>query len=324
MDLFSVIIKNLFNLPLLCFIGGVALALWRKMPTFPLRLHRFLTIYILFCIGLKGGAPLVAYFGSSPLFFGVVLGSLVLYGFLQPFLSFYLLKIFTRVDRSTAAAVSASFGSISVMTLIAGTSFLDHLHVSYEKFVLAILAVMEIPAIISGIFLARNETSSSSGTGKLFLETLLNRAILAIVGGLVVGALLGSSLPFLQTSLQISFQPILCLFLFDMGLHVGLHRDNLRSFSWPLSLFGIYMPLLGAMAGLGMSYCLGLDAGTGTLIAVLTASASYIAVPAAMRIALPEAKEAVYLPLSLGIAFPFNVVIGIPLYYRIALSLLSH
>ncbi len=325
MGIFDLVLKNLFNAPLICFLIGAGWALFRNRPFLPNQIHRFLTLYILFCIGLKGGTPLVHYFGLRPMFFGVILGSLVLWGFFQPFLSFYLLRFFTRVNLTTAAAISACFGSISVMTFIAGTSFLDAMHVKYEGLVVAMLAIMEIPAIISGILLAHvYGESRPSNLGKLFIETVFNRAILAIVAGLLVGGILSADrfLGFHQI-FTISFQPFLCLFLFDMGLHVGLHRASLRSFSWSLSAFGFYMPLIGAFVGLLISYLFGLDAGTGTLIAILTASASYIAVPAAMRIVLPHAEEAIYLPLSLGVAFPFNVVIGIPLYYLVASKLLS-
>lgn len=130
-------------------------------------------------------------------------------------------------------------------------------------------------------------------------------------------------LDYLESSILIIFKPVLCLFLLNMGFLIGKQRNSFSQFSWSLTLFGFYMPLIGGVFGIALSYFLGLDRGTGSLIAVLSGSASYIAVPAAMRIAIPEAKEAVYLPLSLGIAFPFNVLIGIPIYYVLALKLLS-
>jgi hypothetical protein len=254
----------------------------------------------------------------------MILIGLILWGFLNPLLSFYLLKSFTRVDRVTAAAIAASFGSVSVMTFITATSFLDQLKVDYQGFIIPALAIMEIPAIISGIFLAKTfDKGSSSSFGKLLRESLINKAIVAMVVGLVTGIVFYANqlTPISDTFLR-SFKPLLCLFLFDMGLHVGFQKQHLRSFSWSLNIFAVYMPLIGGSFGLFLSYLLGLDAGTGTLVAVLTASASYIAVPAAMRIALPEAKEAIYLPLSLGIAFPFNVIVGIPLYYYLAVLFL--
>ncbi|MBS0650674.1 MAG: sodium-dependent bicarbonate transport family permease [Verrucomicrobia bacterium] len=287
----------------------------------------FLTIYILLSIGLKGGAPLVDHLISSPSFFFLFVAGLVLWGFLHPFLSFYLLRMLTKLDPPTAAAVSASFGSISIMTMITAISFLDLLQVNYEKFVIAILAIMEIPAILSGLILANmhreevdiQRSMKKSVYVKLIKECLLNKVILALAGGLLIGAVL-CALGLNQISQVIlwPFQMMLCLFMFQMGMLVCAQRSQLASFSFSLFLFGLLMPLFGGGIGLLFSSLFGFNAGTGALIAVLLASASYIAVPAAMRLAVPLAKEAVYLPLSLGVVFPFNVLIGIPLYYCVA------
>lgn len=328
MSFFHLALNNLLDLPLLCFIAGILVS-WMK-PAFrlPSRLNQFLTVYILFAIGIKGGGPLVEHVSSAALLFLMTLTALVIWGLVQPIFCFQLLKTFTRVDQMTAAAISASFGSISVMTFITATSFLEHLQVSYQESIIAILAIMEIPAIISGICLARASQNTHSKSlpklTELFREAVLNKAILALVAGLIMGGVLyGTSLNAVNQTIISVFRPFLCLFLFDLGLHVGLHRQHFRSFSLSLSFFGLYMPLIGGSFGLLLSYCMGLDAGTGTLIAVLTASASYIAVPAAMRIALPQAKEAIYLPLSLGITFPFNVTFGIPIYYQMATRFLT-
>ncbi len=323
MSFLSLVVANLFNLPLLCFLVGIGVALVKPGIRLPVNLNRALTVYILFSIGLKGGGPMAAHFSSSFLLFSTILSALIIWGLLNPLLSFYLLRSFTRVDSATAAAIGASFGSVSVMTFITAVAFLEQMQVNYEQFIIAVLAIMEIPAIISGVFIAQkfntNPLKTPSSFMKLLQESIFNKAIIAILIGLFSGALLYSNhLSHITSSLLLSFKPLLCLFLLDMGLSVGQQKKHFRSFSWPLNFFGLYMPLIGAGFGLFLSYLLGLDAGTGTLIAVLTASASYIAVPAAMRIALPEAQEAIYLPLSLGVAFPFNVIIGIPIYYYLA------
>jgi hypothetical protein len=321
------ILKNIFNIPLLCFLSGIFFTLIRPGLRLPIRISKTLTIYILFCIGLKGGAPLAEHSISSPVFFSIILGGLFLWGLLSPLLSFYLLRLFTSVDRITAAAIAGCFGSVSVMTFITAISFLDQIKVDYQQLIVAALAIMEIPAIISAVFLAKifdkTHLSPSSTIPKLLVESLFNKAILGILIGIFTGVIFYSNnLTEITNNILTPFKLLLCLFLFDMGLNVGVQRQHFRSFSWSLNLFGVYMPLIGGLFGLLLSYFLGVDVGTGTLIAVLTASASYIAVPAAMQIALPQAKEAIYLPLSLGIAFPFNVIIGIPLYYYLALILL--
>lgn len=323
MNLATLFLNNLFNLPLLCFLCGILTTFIRPGVSLPKRVNQFLTIYILFSIGLKGGGPISDHFTSSISSFIPILTLLIVCGLSQPVLSFFLLRLFTKVDFLTAAAISASFGSVSVMTFVAAISFLDQLHIHYQELIIAALAVMEIPAIISGVFIAKMCDRKESKLSKILRESLVNKAILTIVIGMVVGILMtATGFSKVSDTVFVSFKPLLCLFLFDMGLHVGGHRSHFCDFSWSLNLFGVYMPLIGGFVGLLLSYLMHVDVGTGTLIAVLTASASYIAVPAAMRIVLPQAKESIYLPLSLGIAFPFNVIIGIPLYYHFAIKLL--
>lgn len=324
----TLISKNIINAPLICFLMGFLFNLIGFRANFPKALNKLLTVYILFCIGLKGGMPLLEYFSSSPLRFSVILSSLILSGFLQPLLAFYLLKSFTRLDTLTAAAVGASFGSVSVITFTTAISFLDNINVNYQKFIISAVAIMEIPAIISGVFLAKRfdkpSLSYPSNIIKLLRESVMSKPVLSIFTGIITGVILSKyQLTQIGHQVIVYFKPLLCLFLFDMGLLVSLQKKHFRDFSAPLSYFGLYMPLIGGFFGLLLSYLLHVDVGTGTLIAILTASASYIAVPAAMKIALPEAKEAIYLPLALGIAFPFNVIIGIPLYYYFAIRILQ-
>jgi hypothetical protein len=279
-----------------------------------------ITLYLLFAIGVKGGASLLLLDGVAHLFIGA-LAALVIWGVLQPLLSFYLLRLSTHLDVATAAAVAASFGSVSVMTFASALSFLEQLNCPYQEWVIPLLAIMELPAIIAGVYLARTfEKREGEPLAQIVKESLLNKAICAIGVGLLAGAWLtwqqiGASL------VLTPFTPLLCLFMLAMGRKVGMRCSALKTFSWTLHCFGIYMPLLGGAVGLLIGWSLALDVGTATLLAVLAASASYIAVPAAMRLALPHAQEAVYLPLSLGVAFPFNVLIGIPLYFYLAMWL---
>jgi len=328
MNFTSLVAQNLINLPLICFLLGVALAFIRPSIKFPSIIKKILTVSILFSIGLKGGGPLIEHSTSKSQIFFYLTGFLVIWAMLQPILSYFLLKAFTKIDKATAAAIAACFGSISVITFITAVSFLDQINMSYQSFIIAALAIMDIPAIISGIIIAKNGASSDKENQpsifKLIKESLMNKAILSIMAGLIVGGVLvKTNNQVVATGILNVFKPILSVFLLDMGLSVGLKRRDLKSFSWALSLFGLYMPVIGGFFGLLMSYFLGLDAGTGTLVAVLCASASYIAVPAAMKVAIPQAKEALYLPLSLAMAFPFNIVIGIPLYYYFACLILK-
>jgi uncharacterized protein len=185
---------------------------------------------------------------------------------------------------------------------------------------------MEAPAILSGLFIAHRaapQTKHKQEEQKLSREIFTNGAILLLTGAFLIGWITGQpGMDKVGGFLDTPFQGILCLFLLDMGLLVARNLNHLKGFTWPLAMFGIYMPLIGAAIGLTASWVIGLDVGTGTLFTVLCASASYIAVPAAMRLALPEAKAAIYVPMSLAITFPFNVTLGIPLYFALARKLL--
>lgn len=322
MDIVNILLKNLIALPIICFLFGILFSVLRIDGLFRPKIHALLTYFLLFSIGLKGGGAFMQH--SSNQFFSL-LGIMITWGLTQPLISYWILRRFTKTDGSTAAAIAACFGSVSVMTFAAGAAFLEKLHVSYETLVIAILAIMEVPAIISGLFISkcRNE-SATHNTKNLWIHTLFNKTILMIFLGMAIGMICYQlKLSYLPAHILIVFKPCLSLFLLNMGMLIGRQRKDLNQFSLSLSLFGFCMPLIGGAFGIALSYFFGLDVGTGTLIAVLSASASYIAVPAAMRIAIPEAKEAIYLPLSLGIAFPFNVLIGIPIYYVSALKLLT-
>lgn len=334
MNVASLVIKNLFNGPLVCFlIGAVIPSFFKKKNDYKTKfnyeiINKILTIYILFSIGTKGGSHLIHHFSSSNLSFLGVLSSLVLWGFLQPCISFYILKNFIKVDGLTAAAISASFGSVSVMTFVAALSFLEQLKIGYEESMIATLAMMEIPAIISGLLLAKilekKSVEHPLNILKMLRELLCNQAVVSLLLGLLIG--IGLNIQGMRTTHQLflkPFQPLLCLFMLGMGLRIGSHKTGFFKLSWRLNLFGIYMPLIGAAFGLLLSYWMHLDPGTATLVTVLAASASYIAAPAAMRVCLPQANEAIYLPLSLCITFPFNVILGIPFYYYLV-NLLRH
>ncbi|MCX6990177.1 MAG: sodium-dependent bicarbonate transport family permease, partial [Chlamydiae bacterium] len=225
-----------------------------------------------------------------------------------------------------AIAISACFGSVSVMTYIAAGNFLEKLDIQYDSVATTALALMEIPAIISGLFIAKKVSDDTSvSTKKILFDTIFNKSILTIFAGLIFGIICSLfNWDQIPKTILLGFKPFLALFLFYMGWIIGKKKKDLGQFSWSLILFGFYMPLLGAFFGILLSFFLNLDVGTGTMVAILSASASYIAAPAAMKIAVPQANETIYLPLSLAIAFPFNVVIGIPLYYQLSLLMLKN
>lgn len=322
MTFFELFIDNLITIPILAFIIGIVFGFLELRNPFDGRIKIWITSYLLFAIGLKGGASFLENFGYESC---ILLTVLIVWGLLQPVVSYTILTRCINIDSATAAAISACFGSVSVMTYVAGANFLEKSGIQYNGLVVTALAVMEVPAIISGLFIYQfhNKQTSFQNKRDLLLHSIFNKSLLLMFFGIFSGIVLHSlESKGVSKNILIFFQPTLAIFLLSMGYLVGCNRKSLSHFSLGLILFGICMPIVGASFGILTSLLLKLDQGTGTLIAVLTASASYIAVPAAMRVSLPEAKETIYLPLSLGVAFPFNVVIGIPLYYEIARKLI--
>jgi len=273
-------------------------------------------------IGFKGGVAIANTPEINMQVFSAIVAGIAISS-LQPFLCYFLLRLTTKLDNPTAAAVSAHYGSISVVTFATATSFLKTNGTIYEGYIAAILALMEAPAILSGLYIAHRTSPETCNhkqeEKKLSREIFTNGSILLLSGAFLIGWITGQDgMEKVDGFLGSPFQGILCLFLLDMGLMVAKNIHHLRFLTFGLAFFGIYMPLIGSLIGITLSHLIGLDIGTGTLFTVLCASASYIAVPAAMRLALPEAKSAIYIPLSLAITFPFNVTIGIPLYFAIA------
>jgi hypothetical protein len=327
MDFLSLISQNILSPAILFFALGLIAGLLKSDLEVPDSISRYLSLYLMMAIGFKGGVAIAntASFNGEIL---LAIGAGLIFGFLQPFLGYGLLKLTTRIDNPTAAAVAAHYGSISIVTFATAAAFLNTNSTVYAGYIVAIVALMEAPAILSGLFIAHRtapETSShTQEQKKLSREIFTNGAILLMSGAFLIGWITGpAGMQKIEGFINTPFQGILCLFLLDMGLVVAKNVHHLRNFTIPLALFGIYMPLIGACIGLGASWVIGLDVGTGTLFTVLCASASYIAVPAAMRLALPEAKAAIYIPLSLAITFPFNVTLGIPLYFAGAKALLG-
>jgi hypothetical protein len=323
MNILTLLISNLASIPILSFGIGILLSNSKSTFFYHEKIKTFLTISLLFFIGLKGGSSLINHFSPSGFF---TLFLLLVWGFTQPLLSYGILRRFIKIDTNTAIAISACFGSVSVMTYIAGGDFLEKLGIQYDSVATTALALMEIPAIISGVFIAKKVSEDKIiSTKKIIFETIFNKTIAIIFAGMTFGIICSlfnwNDFPKI---ILIGFKPFLSVFLLYMGWTIGKKKKDLGQFSWSLMLFGFYMPLLGGIFGILLSFFLKLDIGTGTMVAILSASASYIAAPAAMKIAVPQANDTVYLPLSLGIAFPFNVVIGIPLYYQLSLLILKN
>jgi hypothetical protein len=318
-------LANLLSPPVLCFLLGVLAGIVRSDLEIPEAVARSLALYLIFSIGFKGGVELAAHGDLRvllpPLFVAAGL-SLFL-----PLPAFGLLRLLTRVSRVDAGAIAAHYGSVSIVTYVAATSFLQSRGIAFEGFLAAVVAVMETPAILTGLLLARaGETTGLDARRwrELVHEILANGSVVLLLGSFAIGMLTGSDgMRRLEPVVASGFQGLLCFFLLDMGLLVARRFAGFATMGAGLLAFGLLMPLLGASVGLGAARLLGLSLGGAALLATLAASASYIAVPAAMRLALPRANPSLSLSLALGITFPFNLVVGIPLYVAVAARLVG-
>jgi hypothetical protein len=278
-------------------------------------------------IGFKGGFSI----SQNPMSNNeIIITSItaVCVSFLQPFLGYFILRRTTKLDIYTAAAVSAHYGSVSVVTFMTAINFLETQSVHYNQYMIAVLSLMEVPAIFAALILVDYNSKKHKGS-EYFIsvprEALTNGAILLLTGSFLIGCITSNSgYDKMDDFLIKPFHGVLSFFLLDMGLLVSRELDKVRHFfSINLILFAIYMPIIGCIIGSICALVIGLDKGTGVLLITLCASASYIAVPAAMRLCVPQAKAAIYTPMSLAITFPMNVILGIPLYFMISDFLLK-
>ncbi|MBC7388931.1 MAG: sodium-dependent bicarbonate transport family permease [Opitutaceae bacterium] len=314
---FSDLFQNFLNTPVLFFfLGMIAIALKSNLEI-PQPLPKFISLYLLFSIGIKGGAEL-----SHSGFGNGILGILVvaiLMSALVPVYAFFILKKKTSIPN--AAALAATYGSVSAVTFITAVAFLQSKNVAFGGHMVAAMALMEAPAIIMAVVLYKlhNKVSDNKTTlGHTIKDAFTEGSIIMILGSLLIGLIVGqkgfeSVKPFAGDM----FKGILCLFLLDMGLVAARRLKDLKETGMFSLVFALLVPLLNAIIGIFLAYLLNMSQGDALMFTVLCASASYIAVPAAMRVAIPESNPGIYVPMSLAITFPFNVVFGIPLYYYI-------
>jgi len=301
--------------PVLFFALGFAAAVLRSDLAVPEALAKALSLYLMMAIGLKGGMAVAQPGAAEAMLPALLLG--IALSALMPVPAYALLRAGTRLDRATAAAVSAHYGSVSVVTYAAAAGQLASAGIEHEGFMPAVLAAMETPAILTALLLARRGGERTAGGPRaLAHEVLLNGSVVLLLGAFAIGWLGGAAAE-RQLGLFVTglFPGALCLFLLEMGLTAARRlRDRGGSLDARLVAFAIVMPLIGGAAGLGCGLLAGLSPGGTGLMAVLGASASYIAVPAAMRMALPTADAGIYVTLSLAVTFPFNILAGIPLW----------
>ncbi len=300
---------------ILFFLFGVIVGLLRIKLCLPRQIYDFVTILLLLSIGLKGGIEIAKL--SIGFLFPQIIVALAM-GFLLPFIAYPVLRYIGRFDLSNAASIAAHYGSVSVGTFAVATSFLIAKNIPFEKHMALFLVLLESPAIIAGILLARG-FSSKTKWKEVFHEAFLDKGIILMLGGLLIGWILGpNGIHVIKPLFFDMFKSVLALFLFEMGIIASSQLGSLKRHAVFLVGFGILMPVFFSVIGILIGCWLGLSLGGVTIFATLAASASYIAVPAAMRISIPEANPTLSLASSLGITFTFNVLIGIPIYYSLA------
>ena len=313
--------SNFLDPAILFFVFGAFAGAVKSNLEIPQPIARFLSLYLLMALGLKGGFAL--HKSGFTLEIGLALGLAVFLAIIIPLMGYLVLR--TKLNNYDAAAIAATYGSVSAVTFITATQALDQYGIAFGGHMAAAMALMESPAIILAILLANRARASatnskqSAGMSKILHESFTDGAQLLLLGSMIVGLVSGDAGQKIMAPFSIDlFKGMLAFFLLDMGLMAAKNFEGLKG-KPPITLFyAIGAPLVHASIALGLCKLLGLPLGDTVLLMVLAASASYIAVPAVLRHALPEVNPALYMGMSLGITFPFNIILGIPLYAYIA------
>lgn len=306
--------QNLLSPVVLAFVLGILARLIRSDLEIPSGIYQGLSIYLLFAIGLKGGVSLSKTPASElvgPVFLTLALGALT------PLSAFLLLRKFGRLVRTDGAATAAHYGSVSAVTFVASIEAARAAGMLSDGYMPALVAVLEIPGIIVGLLLARK--SDGGGIGKAFHEVITGKSIFLMMGGMVIGAVCGADkiagvAPFFIAP----FKGALCLFLLELGMVAANRMGDLRIAGWRLNVSGCVLPLVHGCLATAAAVWIGMSPGDAAVFGAMVGSASYIAAPAAVRIALPEASPGIYLTMSLGVTFPFNLALGIPIFLKLA------
>jgi hypothetical protein len=318
----SLILSNILNPPVLFFFLGMLAIFVKSDLEIPAPLPKLFSLYLLLAIGFKGGYELEES-GINPQIVLTLLAA-VFMASLVPVYSFFILKI--KLDAYNAAAIAATYGSISAVTFITAQSFLKVLNINSDGYMVAALALMESPAIVVGIVLVRifgkskekESEKSEFSWSEVLREAFLNGSVFLLVGSVVIGILTGAKgWEKLQPFTQGIFYGTLSFFLLDMGMVAARRIKDLSKTGSFLIAFSVFMPVANAIFGIIIAKVIGISQGNALLFAVLCASASYIAVPAAMRMTVPEANPSLYVSMALALTFPFNIIVGIPLYMNI-------
>ncbi|NBC27812.1 MAG: sodium-dependent bicarbonate transport family permease [Bacteroidetes bacterium] len=316
MEQIAVLASNLLSPIILLFVLGVFASLIRSDLKLPDPVYNVLAIYLLLAIGLKGGVEL----NKTPIaeFIGPAFITLVL-GILTPITAYNVLRRLGRFDRINASAIAAHYGSVSAVTFIVAISFGSMNGMESEGYMPALVAILEVPAIVVALMIAFTREKRAGSWQNALHEVLAGKSVILLLGGLVIGYIAGPErfepiTPFFESG----FQGALGLFLLEMGVITARRLEGLKEVGGFLVVFGIVLPIIHGIIAIWLASFTGLSVAGAAVLGAMVSSASYIAAPAAVRIALPEANPTLYLTASLGITFPFNITLGIPIYYAFA------
>ena len=275
----------------------------------PSQVYEFLSIFLLLAIGLKGG---VALRGAQIDEVLLPAALSVAFGILIPLAVYFVLKALTKLDSINRGALAAHYGSTSLVTFTAGLVFVEQAGLEVEAYLFTLLAIMEVPGIIIGILLAKR-AAMRNAFGPLMHEVFTGKSVVLLVGGIVIGAVAGSA-GYQQVEPLFGglFAGALTLFLLQLGIQAGKSIKDIRSAGFGLLLFAISFPIVVGSVAVASAQAIGMSEGGSVVFGLLCASASYIAAPAAVKLSLPEAQPGLYITTSLGITFPFNLLVGIP------------
>jgi hypothetical protein len=312
----QVAITNLTSVAVLVFAFGFIAARIKSDVRIPEPIYQAISIYLLFGIGLKGGNAL--HTATFDEFIAPALGTIFI-GILIPLVAFFTLRVIKRLNVIDRGAIAAHYGSTSLVTFSAGLLFLENNLIEVEGFATALLTLLEIPGLIVGIYLGTRSSNAKVKWRETITEVLLGKTVLLLAGGLLIGAITSNAgyravSPFFVDLLN----GILVLFLLHLGFVAGSNWFEIKRVGFPLILFALLFPVFAGTIGVVVGTITGLSVGGAAILGILAASASYIAAPAAISVAMPQANGSLALMASIGVTFPFNLILGIPIYLRIA------
>ena len=317
MDIKLIIFENLFSVQILFFFLGVIAGAINSDLKFPSNMSGLISLYLIMSIGFDAGFEINSNLNHLSIIFYLILFVIII-AVITPFIGYLILNNIVKIDKQTSIALASHYGSVSIATYTSGIVFLKQMDVSYYSYISSLIPFFGIFSLFSGFFIASkiNSEDVKFFKKKMFKYTILNGAIVLLIGSLIIGLLTGSKgMKKVHGFFDIPFQGIVCLFLIDKGILVAKNIYKLKRYNISLFSFGVYMPVISGFIGIFVCLIINLDKGSAFLFAILCASASYVVAPIAMKSVLPNAKSELFIPMTLAITFPFNIIFGIPLYY---------